>query len=65
MSDTVIEISGVRVVQRDDKHEDAPRREKEKRREEQKKDCIDISTEARERASGKKRGNILEFLEEI
>ena len=30
---------------------------------ESKDDCVDISEEARDRASGRKRGNILEYLE--
>lgn len=65
MTDAVIEISGTRIVQRDDKQEDAPKREKEKRRRlPPQDDCIDISEEARERAAGKKRKNILEYLED-
>lgn len=65
MTDAIIEISGARIVGRDDKQEHAPKRDKEKRRQQQQKDdCIDISKEARDRASGKKRGNILEYLEE-
>jgi len=65
MTDAVIEVSGTRIVQRDDKHEDAPKRDKEKRQHhQQQEDCIDISEEARQRASGKNKKNILEYLEE-
>jgi hypothetical protein len=35
-----------------------------KHAEERGKDCIDISEEARERAAGKKHGNILDYLNE-
>ena len=65
MTDAVIEVGGTRIVQRDDKHEDAPKRDKEKRQHQQQQgDCIEISEEARNRASGKNRKNILEYLEE-
>jgi hypothetical protein len=65
MTDAVIEVGGARIVQRDDKHEDAPKRDKEKRQQHQQlEDCIDISEEARNRASGKTKKTILEYLEE-
>lgn len=65
MTDSVIEVGGTRIVQRDDKHEDAPKRDKEKRRrQQQQNDLIEISEEARNRASGKNKKTILEYLEE-
>lgn len=64
MPDSIARIEGTRIIHRDGKHEEGSKREKGKsHHEESHDDCVDISEEARDRLSGKKRGNILEYLE--
>ncbi len=63
MTEPIVEISGARIVQRDDRHEESSRREKRKKREQPGDDSVDISPEARERASGRKKENIMEYIE--
>lgn len=64
MTEPVIGIGGMKEIGGNSRREGIFKREKGKRHpDEAPDDNVDISDEARSRASGKKRGNILEYLE--
>ncbi|MBI2354591.1 MAG: hypothetical protein HYV06_06110 [Deltaproteobacteria bacterium] len=63
MADPVTEIGGVKETGRNTTRGGNSKRDKGKGRPHRAEDdSVDISEEARQRASGKKRGNILEYL---
>lgn len=64
MTEPLSEISRIKETGRKSSRTDNLKHEKLKRHpEEAEDDCVDISEEARNRATGKKRGNILEYIE--
>lgn len=64
MTEPLSEISRIKEAGRKNSRADNLKHEKLKRHpEEAEDDCVDISEEARNRASGKRRGNILEYIE--
>ena len=64
MTEPLSEISRIKEAGRKSSRGDNLKHEKHKRHpEEDEDDSVDISEEARNRASGKKRGNILEYIE--
>lgn len=66
MTEPLSEISRIKEVDRNSSRSGNPKHEKLKRPpEEEEDDSVDISEEARNRASGKKRGNILEYIESL
>lgn len=65
MTEPVIEIGGTKEVGRNSRREGIFKGKKGTRHpDEVRNDNVDISDEARDRASGKKHGNILEYLGE-
>jgi len=64
VTEPLSEISRVKETGRNGSRSGNPRHEKLKRQpDDAEDDCVDISEEARSRASGKRRGNILEYIE--
>ena len=66
MTEPLSEISRIKETGRKSTRTDTLKHEKLKRHpEEAEDDCVDISEEARNRATGKKHGNILEYIENL